>query len=105
MATRDEILQASHERYSEYQHKWLELRREQGMGALVFMSDEVSVGEDAIEFEYWTFDELRGHFRRMQECDETINKWLAYAQREGGYPVMIMCRTPSLVSIRPSSSA
>jgi hypothetical protein len=87
--TRNEILQATHANFSEFMLIWREYKRDRGLGALVFTSDEISCDQDEVQCEFWTLSELREYLRRMQQCDEVFYKWLKSAEQEGGYPVVI----------------
>ena len=90
--TREEIIQTTHSNFSEFRQIWKDHSREQGLGALVFNSDEDAGDEDDIDCEYWTIHELRGYLRRMEEFDEVMYQWLVSAVREGGYPIVIFSR-------------
>lgn len=92
--TRSEILQATHANFNEFMRIWRNYRKHQGLGALVFTSNEESCEEDEVQCEFWTVSELRHYMRRMQQCDEVFYKWLRGAEQEGGYPVIII--SPSM---------
>lgn len=87
--TRNEILQVTHVNFSEFQRIYLERKRDQGLGALVFMSEEGSGTEDEVQCEYWTLSELRHYLRSMEQCDEVFYKWLTNVEGEGAYPIVI----------------
>jgi len=87
--TRKEILQATHANFSKFLRLWRDHKREQGLGALVFTSEEDSADEDEMRCEFWTLSELRHHIRRMNECDEVVYTWLKEGERDGGYPIVI----------------
>jgi hypothetical protein len=88
--TRREILQATQASFGEFMRIWRDYKRDRGLGALVFTSDEVSCEEDEVQCEFWTLSELRQYMQRMQQCDEVFYKWLKGAEQEGGYPVVII---------------
>jgi|GEM_PF-3156732 len=87
--TKLEIIHATHSNFSEFLRIWRDHRREQGLGALVFVSEEMTGNEEEVSCEYWTLSELRQYMRRMQQYDEVFYKWLTNAEREGGYPIII----------------
>lgn len=93
--TRDKIIHAIHANFTEFRKIWKDRSREQGLGALVFTSDDDDTGEeDDMTCEFWTIGELRGYLRRMQEYDEVMYQWLISAVREGGYPIVIFSKDP-----------
>ncbi len=87
--TRKEILEAVRSGYSEFRHIWLEHKKDYGLGALVFTTDDLPDALDEVQCEYWTLSELRHYLRRMQEYDEVVYQWLNGAARGKGYPVVI----------------
>ena len=87
------ILQVTRSGFKEFLNIWLQHKRNKGLGALVFMSEDLPDEEDEIRCEYWTLGELRNYVRRMEECDEVIYKWLKRADGEGGYPIVIFSPT------------
>jgi len=88
--TKKEILQATQANFEELRETWNDHMRDEGLGALVFMSGELSAAEGRIDCEYWTLGELRSYLRRMQENDEIVFKWLKLARSGGGFPVVII---------------
>lgn len=88
--TKQEILHATQANFEELRSTWNDHMRDEGLGALVFVSGEISASTGGIECEYWTLGELRTYLRRMQENDEIVFKWLKLAKTGGGFPVVII---------------
>jgi len=85
-----EILQATQANFEELRDTWNDHMRDEGLGALVFMSGVLPAAQGRIECEYWTLGELRSYLRSMQENDEIVFKWLKLAKSGGGFPVVII---------------
>ena len=91
------ILEVAHTGYREFYDIWRMHCREEGFGALVFMSENIPEDGEEVCCEYWTLADLRRYVRTMNECDEVIYKWITDAARDGGYPIVIF------TSVAPNS--
>ncbi len=87
--TRHEILQAAHASFNEFFHIWQYNKRDQGLGALVFMPEEAAGGEE-LHCEFWTLKEILRFVRRTHRSEEFLYRSLETANRTGGYPILFL---------------